>query len=229
MNRRNKLRNSLALLGALIGLAGYASADATYSFSGAFTEFNGSSSSGTSESLGVIDGGDFTLSYTIPGSSSPNTVTAPSTNINLGNFTLTCTQPASDVCNGDLVTFPAFTFVITLDDSTDGGIGTFTGASAGGTVSDNFGTNAGSSSIQIAWTPLQLGPGSNGASSGSFGANSFSINSPALIVDPTTNGGVTSVQGIFDNGTVPEPATLGLVGSGLLLFGFVSRRRATKR
>jgi len=78
------------------------------------------------------------------------------------------------------------------------------------------------------WVPLQLGPGTTGASggSGSFGTTSFNIILQTRIVNPTSGAqiGSSTVQGSIDDGVVPEPATLGLVGSALLVLGIFRRR-----
>jgi len=46
-----------------------------------------------------------------------------------------------------------------------------------------------------------------------------------LIVPNSTNGGVTSIQGIISYSPVPEPGTVGLIGLGLAMVGMVARRR----
>jgi len=46
-----------------------------------------------------------------------------------------------------------------------------------------------------------------------------------LIVPNSTNGGVTSIQGVISYSPVPEPGTIGLIGLGLAMVGMVARRR----
>ena len=50
-------------------------------------------------------------------------------------------------------------------------------------------------------------------------------NNPLAIVPPSSKGGVTSIQGLITENTVPEPATYAMLASGLLAMGLARRRR----
>jgi hypothetical protein len=204
------------------GIAAVASASVTFTVTGAYT--SGSGTSGADMTItGTSD--TFTLDWTDP--SPTTTVTALTSNINYGEFSLVCTLG----CDGAPVTVPAFTFVITVDDTTDVAVGNFTGTYSGGqTIAYNSTGPVGSSSVDVFWSPTQLGSGTSGATSGNFGPTDFTITNPTQVVDPTQNGGVSTIQGtvtsIEATGT-PEPATLVMVGAALLGVG-VLRKKATR-
>ncbi len=145
---------------------------------------------------------------------------------NYGFFTVACPGCGPGLNSG---TFPSFTIVLTITDTDTGGVGKFTGVSQGtGAVTVDTAGNTGSVDLVVNWTPLQLGPGTSNLTSGDFGLNFFTISTPSILVDPTNNGGQTTIQGqVFENppaGT-PEPASLALVGLGLVGVGFVTRRK----
>jgi PEP-CTERM motif len=164
----------------------------------------------------------------------PNTTSNVGTpsNIDLGDFLLTCTGCSTAAQNSAYVSFGAFTFdlLVTETVNTDGSgtlpaTGEYVGTSSGGfAFSDE-------STISIAWSPLQIGPGGSGAITGNFGDASFVITSPSGIVAPNsgTPPGDTTVQGHVNSGaTVPEPMTFSLMGAGLLGLGILGRRRSRK-
>jgi PEP-CTERM motif len=155
----------------------------------------------------------------------PNTssISGVPSNINFGNFGLVCATCGTQA-SGLGTLFNSFTFDLVVDDTTDGATGEFVGPSTGGTVWSDV------SNVAISWAPAQLGPGTTGALSGSFGGTDFTISTPTGIVAPNsgTTPGVTTVQGTVDAATgVPEPSTFVLIGGALL--GLSARRRKTTR
>lgn len=208
------MKKTLLILASLSAFAGLASASVTYTVAGAYV------TGGSGETLTASAGADtFTLIWSITAGSATNTVATFPSNENFGEFTLACIAG----CDGTSVTIPAFTFLITIDDTTDGGIGTFLGTSSGGQVTDNG--SLGSSNVSVSWLPLQIGPGGNNATSGDFGTTFFTISSPTPIVDPTTNLGVQTISGVIDSTATPEPSTFGMLGAALVGLGFFARKR----
>jgi hypothetical protein len=171
----------------------------------------------TSGSLATLTYNPITGSATVP----------PPSNVSFGSFTIACPTCGSTWS----ANFGAFTFDLMVDDQTDNAEAQYVGTASAGSVGVTGGTT-GSSSITITWvTPasLQIGPGTNNAQPGSnFGNTFFTTISPSIgIVDPTTNGGVTSIQGTVQTFTssVPEPATLSLIGGALLGLGAFGRKK----
>ncbi len=127
--------------------------------------------------LNSTSGPAASLTYTPNG----NTTNGVPSNVNFGDFLLACaacsTQNAA-VPNGS--NFSAFTFNLVLTDITDNAKGTFVGSSTGGMVFSDV------SGLTINWSPLQLGPGASGATSGNFGTSTFTIGSPTRIVAPNS-------------------------------------------
>jgi hypothetical protein len=151
----------------------------------------------------------------------PNTdITTPS-QINYGYFTLTCTD-----CETDGSVFDPFTFNMVITDVGTGATGTFVGTSSGGTILAN------SSNMTINWAPTQIGPGTLNATVGSdFGFTRYTNEMVTNIVAPNSGipPGLTTVQGFVDTeAAIPEPATLSLIGIGLLGLGFIHRRRTAR-
>jgi hypothetical protein len=158
----------------------------------------------------------------------PNTTYGVPSNVNFGIFTLECvtctTQPPSGTAGS--AQFDAFTFNIVLTDVTDGATGQFVGTSSGGNVWHN------ASDITLNWLPLQLGPGTSGALTGSFGQTTFETTVRTRIVAPNSglDVGQTTVQGSLDSASaVPEPATFTLVGGALLGLGMLCRKRLPRQ
>lgn len=175
------------------------------------TGFNGTNVLTLNSTSGVAA----TLVYTAVGDT---TVGVP-TNINLGKFVLTCPS-CGPATSGASAVFASFTFdlFLSLDTPTiDVGIGEFIGTSTGGTAWSD------SSNISITWSPLMIGPGTTGATSGTFGSNIFTITSPTLVVSPNTNLGTTTVQGAVTQ--TPEPATMAMVGGLFIGLAGMARRK----
>lgn len=140
--------------------------------------------------------------------------------IDLGDFQFACAT--CTLANGLGATFGAFQFDLTIVDTTDGNAtGTFVGSSTGGTITYN------SSPVSINWVPLILGPGTTNASSGNFGATWFTTTTVTNLaaLNSGTPPGDTTVQGGVNSNAIPEPATLSLIGGGLLGLGMLWRKR----
>jgi hypothetical protein len=182
-----------------------------------FTSSTGGIISGAGLILSDSTGDAATLTFL---ANAGTTVTVP-TNIDLGNFILACATCTTSVGG----TFGAFTFDIIVDDTSNGATGEFIGTSTGGSFTSN------SSTITIDWSTLvtssgtQLGTGTYNALSGNFGGTDFTINATSGIVAPNqgVSPGETTIQGFVNS--VPEPATLSLIGGGLLGLGILRRKR----
>jgi hypothetical protein len=188
----------------------------TYETDGTGTGFNGTSSLSLLSTAGMAA----TLQF-LPNVLSTSGV--PS-NINYGDMTLSC-PTCSTQAIGSGATFAPFSFTIQVTDQTNGATGSFVGGSTGGEVFSD------TSSILLFWSPLQLGPGTSNAESGSFGNTNFQIVAFTSIVAPNsgTPPGLSTVNGLVNSADVPEPGTLGMVGALLIAIGLLRRRPPANR
>jgi hypothetical protein len=177
-------------------------------------------STGTNTLSGTLNGS--ATSGSLQFTSEPNVAIGvpPPSGINYGHFILTCTGCSTQAAGTGSITFPSFTFDLYVTDVTDNATGEFVGTGTGGTVWSN------ADPISITWSPIQLGPFATGALSGNFQGTDFTITSVTIVPAPNSGVGDVTVQGQMNGGTIPEPATFLLLGSALLGFGALRRKRA---
>jgi hypothetical protein len=216
MTIKNVLQSISVAALALTMMAPAASAvTITYETDGPGTGFNGTSNLSLSNTSGMAA----TLQF-LPNQLS---ISGVPSNINYGDMTLACaTCSTQAIGNGS--TFAPFAFTIEVTDQTNGATGNFVGSSTGGEVFSD------TSSVLLFWSPIQLGPGTSNASSGSFGSTDFRIVAFTSIVAPNsgTPPGLSTVNGLVNSADVPEPATLGMVGGVLIALGMLRRRIVIK-
>jgi hypothetical protein len=150
-----------------------------------------------------------------------NITTGVPSNVNFGNFTLTCSSCSTQALGAGTY-FAPFTFDLVLTDVSDGASGKFVGTSTGGLLYSD------ASNLTITWSPLQLGPATLNSLGGTFGLTEFSTTVFTGIVAPNsgTVPGQSTVQGYVSAASAPEPTTLFMASGALLLsLGIFSRKR----
>lgn len=222
-----RLTQAASIIGAaVLVMAGSASANSiTFSTNGAGTLFTAGVGTITNSGLTLDSNAVSTEAATLTYNPLPSGAANSGSFISYGFFALTCSL-CTNAAGGDGATFGNFTFDLQVTDSTDGATGVYVGTYSGG----NTTIYNDSSNLSVTWSPLQLGPGTSNASSGSFGPTDFVIFSPTPIVDPQTLDGETSVQGQIQSSVpgTPEPATMAMMGGALLGLGLFGKRLKKK-